>query len=173
MPDCSLRCVLDDATCNAIVSTITARISDSAVVVRKNALNGFAECIMNAKLRKSMNDDAISSLICEMLQDSAGTLFSFAVIVASVKRAALALYYRLVPIIPTLTPLFFSISLSMFENSNNTDTVILKNCQAFVFEKIIQWKTDPSVTDGWRFMEYFNSGNVYVLEVGAPPRFDS
>lgn len=154
VPDCSLRCVLDDATCDAIVSTITARISDSAVVVRKNALNGFAECIMNEKLRKSMNDDAISSLICEMLQDSA----------ASVKRAALALYYRLVPIIPTLTPLFFSISLSMFENSNNTDTVILKNCQAFVFEKIIQWKTDPSVTDGWRFMEYFNSGNVYVLE---------
>ena len=54
------------------------------------------------------------------------------------KRAALSLYYRLVPSIPTLEPLFFSIALAMFENAANTDAVILKNCEAIEFARIIQ-----------------------------------
>ena len=89
------------------------------------------------------------------------------------KRTALSLYYRLVPSIPTLEPLFFSIALAMFENAANTDAVILKNCQAFVFDRIIQWQHHKEQIEGWHFMEYFNSGNVYVLEVGASPVFES
>ena len=50
---------------------------DSAVVVRRNALNCFAECIVNEKLRKLLNDDAITTLICETLQDPAGFTFLF------------------------------------------------------------------------------------------------
>lgn len=77
VPDCALRCVLEDATAQSIINTITARINDSAVVVRRNALNCFAECIVNEKLRKLLNDDAITTLICETLQDPAGFDFLF------------------------------------------------------------------------------------------------
>ena len=83
-----------------------------------------------------------------------------------VKRSALQLYYKLLKFTPSLRPLFFSISLSMFEITTHTDNVILKNMKEFVFDMIESWMYNPENEMGWELLEYFNSANVNVLEVG-------
>ena len=83
----------------------------------------------------------------------------------TVKRSALQLYYKLLEFTPSLRPLFFSISLSMFEITTNTDQVITKNMQMFVFDNVISWMRNPANVTGWELLEYFNSANVNVLEV--------
>lgn len=82
-----------------------------------------------------------------------------------VKRSALQLYYKLLETTASLKPLFFSISLSMFENTTNTDVVITKNVQTFVIDPIIHWTANRSNLSGWELMEYCHSGNVSTFEV--------
>lgn len=53
----------------------------------------------------------------------------------------------------------------MFENTSNTDAVITKYCQQFVFDPIITWKNNVNCIDGWKIMEYFTNSNIPVLEV--------
>ena len=82
-----------------------------------------------------------------------------------VKRSALQLYYRLLETTPSLRPLFFSISLSMFENTSNVDGIIVKNMESFVIANIIDWGGNHTNLTGWEFLEYFNIANVSVLEL--------
>ena len=89
-----------------------------------------------------------------------------------VKRSALLLYYRLLETTPSLKPLFFSISLSMFENTSNADVVIIKNMESFVFDNVIDWAGNRTNLTGWEFLEYFNTANVSVLEVSEEKRIE-
>lgn len=82
-----------------------------------------------------------------------------------VKRSALQLYYRLLDTTPSLRPLFFSISLSMFENTSNADMIIIRNMESCVFANIIDWAGNRTNLTGWEYFEYFNTANVSVLEV--------
>lgn len=56
-----------------MLTTVNERLSDSAVGVRKNALNAYAGCAMNSTLRAYMDEKDIVSIISNLLQDSAGT----------------------------------------------------------------------------------------------------
>lgn len=89
----------------------------------------------------------------------------------SVRKSALQLYYKILPLIPAFIPYFFPISISMFENTSNTDSLIIKVCQQFVLDPIIIWKNNVNYIDGWKYMEYFTSNNIPVLEVFILLRF--
>lgn len=89
----------------------------------------------------------------------------------SVRRSALALYYRVLESSPHLLHLFFSVSLSMFENTPNTDLLITKNVQKHVFDSIIAWRTSHSSLSGWICLEFLNPGSLSVFEVSTFPQF--
>ena len=157
--------VLTPATIQTILSTVTDRLADSAIAVRKNALNTYSCCAVNALIRPSMKDQEIVSIITSLLQDASGSRRESFSHLVMVKRSALQLYYKLLETTASLKPLFFSISLSMFENTTNTDVVITKNVQTFVIDPIIHWTVNRSNLSGWELMEYCHSGNVSAFEV--------
>ena len=90
---------------------------------------------------------------------------SLSIRIVSVRRSALALYYRVLDSSPHLLHLFFSVSLSMFENTSNTDLLITKNVQKHVFDAIIAWRTSHSSLSGWICLEFLNPGSISVFEV--------
>lgn len=167
-PDSSLRSVLDESTCTRILTILTDRIYDSAVVVRKNALTTYSSCVMNQTMQHYLNSDDLLQILSNLLQDSAGfSSIRSSIRIVSVRRSALALYYRVLDSSPHLLHLFFSVSLSMFENTSNTDLLITKNVQKHVFDTIIAWRTSHSSLSGWICLEFLNPGSISVFEVFA------
>ena len=72
-PSSPLQAILDETTSKRVVTIVNGRLSDSAVGVRKNALNAYAGCAMNSVLRPFMDEKDIVSVISNLLQDSSGT----------------------------------------------------------------------------------------------------
>ena len=72
-PSSPLQAILDETTSKRVVTIVNGRLSDSAVGVRKNALNAYAGCAMNSVLRPLMDEKDIVSVISNLLQDSSGT----------------------------------------------------------------------------------------------------
>ena len=64
-PSSPLQAILDETTSKRVVTIVNERLSDSAVGVRKNA--------MNSVLRPLMDEKDIVSVISNLLQDSSGT----------------------------------------------------------------------------------------------------
>ena len=48
--------ILTPETVQTILSTVTDRLADSAIAVRKNALNTYSCCAVNAVIRSSMKE---------------------------------------------------------------------------------------------------------------------
>ena len=72
-PSSPLQAILDETTSKRVVTIVNERLSDSAVGVRKNALNAYAGCAMNSVLRPLMDEKDIVSVISNLLPDSSGT----------------------------------------------------------------------------------------------------
>ena len=65
--------ILTPETVQTVLSTVTDRLADSTSAVRKNALNTYSCCAVNAVIRSSMKDPEIVSIITSLLQDASGS----------------------------------------------------------------------------------------------------
>lgn len=75
-PRSPLQSVFDESTVKTVCSTVTSCIMDTAVGVRKNALTTYGAMVVNPTIRGLLSESDILEVITNLLQDSAGNLFS-------------------------------------------------------------------------------------------------
>ena len=65
---------LTDDLAIKILNTVTERLNDSAIAVRKHALNAYADCAGNKQIVGMMKEETAVGVITNLLQDSSGMM---------------------------------------------------------------------------------------------------